>query len=512
MVDCKMYYRIHELKSMGYSDRRVAKELSIDRATVSKYCCMNEDEYIRYSFAAKTREKMLDRYRDEIERKIKEYPNIPASVVYDQFLEADASFAPSRRSVRLYVSGIREELGMPIPKNIRQYTEVAELPPGFQSQVDMGQQTMRDPYGERVKIYIFAMSMSHSRQKFVCFRPTPFSGDDFVMAHDAAFRFFGGRTDEIVYDQDRVMTVSENAGNIIYTEAFEAYMKYAGFSARLCRGSDPESKGKIESVVKFVKRNFLQYRTFFNISKLNSDGLLWLDRTGNGQRHETTKLVPSYVFREEILHLKPVPTISKPVPPREAIVRSTNVIHYRQNRYQVPRGTYRPGRKAAIVVNEGRIKFLDKEDGEVLAEHELAEGVTGKLIQLKTGPDRNRGTKNDAAKTKVKGLFDTVPGASGYIDQVIEKFPRYTKSQLSILAGLKDEYSDTEIVSAIEYCTNRGLYSADEFRATLVFLRGEKCEDTAPGECRLPEKYSSVHAQARPISEYSHAFGQEAAL
>lgn len=37
-----------------------------------------------------------------------------------------------------------------------------------------------------------------------------------------AFKYYGGRTQEIVYDQDRVMTVSENAGDLILTETLKA--------------------------------------------------------------------------------------------------------------------------------------------------------------------------------------------------------------------------------------------------------------------------------------------------
>ena len=44
-------------------------------------------------------------------------------------------------------------------------------------------------------------------------------------------------------------------------------------SVHLCRKSDPESKGKIESVVKYVKQNFLTCRTYHGISALNSAGL-----------------------------------------------------------------------------------------------------------------------------------------------------------------------------------------------------------------------------------------------
>jgi len=167
-----------------------------------------------------------------------------------------------------------------------------------------------------------------------------FNARELVSADDLAFRYFGGRTTEIVYDQDRVMAVSENAGDLILTEVFAAYSQYAGFSVHLCRGHNPQSKGKIEAVIKYVKNNFLTCREYPGVSRLNSDGLSWLERTANEKKHETTKMVPNRVFLEESKHLRPVPTLSEPVPPQTAIIRPTNVIHYRQNRYSVPTGRF----------------------------------------------------------------------------------------------------------------------------------------------------------------------------
>ena len=46
------------------------------------------------------------------------------------------------------------------------------------------------------------MVMSMSRKKFVYFQDHPFSASEFVEAHDLAFKYYGGRTQEIVYDQD----------------------------------------------------------------------------------------------------------------------------------------------------------------------------------------------------------------------------------------------------------------------------------------------------------------------
>jgi len=90
-------------------------------------------------------------------------------------------------------------------------------------------------------------------------------------------------------------------------------------------------------------------------------------------------MIPDVVFAEESKHLKPAPTLSKPIEPKTAIVRKTNVVHYKQNRYQVPKGTYLPGRQARIVPDEQgvRVAFYDSKTGELLADH-LIDSLTGK--------------------------------------------------------------------------------------------------------------------------------------
>jgi hypothetical protein len=66
MVNNRMYYKIQELKTLGYSERRPARELGIDRATAKKYGAMDEETYLQYKQESKERGRMLDKYRTEI--------------------------------------------------------------------------------------------------------------------------------------------------------------------------------------------------------------------------------------------------------------------------------------------------------------------------------------------------------------------------------------------------------------------------------------------------------------
>lgn len=503
MVGIEMYAEIQKLKKQGYKKHRAARELNLDAKTVRKYWDMDEDAYVEQHLESKERTKGMDPYRGYVLEKIQTYNEITSAILYDNLREDFEGFAPSYRSVRRYVSLLREEEGLHSPMRIRQYMEVAETPAGFQAQVDMGQKTMRDAFGKKVKVYIFAMVLSNSRYKYVCFQTDPFTAKTFCAAHDAAFRYFGGRTVEIVYDQDRVMVVSENNGDILYTEEFENYKNYAGFSVRLCRGYDPESKGKIEAVVKYVKGNFLSCRVFHGTARLNSDGLAWLDRTGNGLVHETTKMVPKVVFAQEQRHLRTVPALGEQaVVPKVAIVRKNNVVMYRQNRYCMPRGTYRPGRRARIEADEQQnvIRFFDYESGELLEELPLAQGI-GQSIR-NAHPSRDKKTQHKALVDKALESFGQDEQAQVFLEHMLVLKPRYTRDQLGMVIRLQERFSREELLRAVAYCVERELFTATDFGDTLEYfaIKHERPENTG---VPLPVKYRLVTAQQRPLTAYA---------
>ena len=502
MVGITMFAEIQKRKQMGYKKQQTARELGLDNKTVRKYWDMAELEYVQHLLESKQRNRYMDPYREKILEKLNAHREMTSAVIYDQLREAEANFQPSYRSVRRFVGEIRIEEGLLTPRQIRQYTEIAKTPLGLQAQVDMGVKTMVDPYGKKVKVYIFAMVLSSSRYKYMYCQNEPFTAQSFCRAHDTAFKYFGGRPCEIVYDQDRVMVVSENGGDIIYTEAFENYKNYAGFSIHLCRGSDPESKGKIESVIKYIKGNFLSYRTFYSITQLNSDGLKWLDRTGNGQIHNTTKIIPAVAFAEERKYLKPVPELGEIQQlPRFALIRKNNVVMYKQNRYSMPKGTYRPSRQAKIEADDKTIRFFDAETNELIEQLPLAQGI-GKSVR-NTHPERERSTKHQVLLQRVLDGFGNDECAKTFVQGILLRKPRYTRDQLGMLLRLQEKYERGDFMQALEYCQKRELFSASDFGDTLAYL-AKKVETPNYLDYKLPIKYSVVRAQERPLDSYTH--------
>ena len=218
-----------------------------------------------------------------------------------------------------------------------------ELPYGKQAQADFGEYNMTTDEGKRKKIYFLCMVLSRSRYKYVWFSESPFTTLSAIAAHDRAFWYMEGITLEIVYDQDTLLLVDENKGDLILTEAFRKYADYRGFKLHFCRKSDPESKGKIENVVKYVKYNFLRGRTFVNIDTLNGQCMAWLSRTANAKVHASTHKIPYQEWLIEKAYLRPVTESFKPESAlRSYNVRKDNTISFKSNFYRVPVGTYKP--------------------------------------------------------------------------------------------------------------------------------------------------------------------------
>jgi len=188
-----------------------------------------------------------------------------------------------------YVRQLRKECGIPQIKYVRPYEAVDDLPPGQQLQMDFGQIALRNSTGRLVTLYFATFVLAHSRYKYVEWLDRPFTTRDLINVHENAFEYYGGMPKEIVCDQDHLILVSENDGDLVLTKEFADYQKTRKFKIYMCRKADPETKGKVENVVKYVKSNFAKHRTFNNLEKLNEDCLAWLERTGNGKVHNTTK-------------------------------------------------------------------------------------------------------------------------------------------------------------------------------------------------------------------------------
>lgn len=507
-----MYLEIQQMYEKNFSVSQIAKQLKISRTTVYKYLEMSFEEATEWKNSLSTRRKKLDQYKEWIIAWLKEYPHLSASQIKDWLLERFPDLKVADSTTRLYVNEVREEYQIPKTKTVRQYEAVEEQPMGKQMQVDWGETKQKTEGKKEVKLHFISFVLSHSRYKYIEWQDRPFTTRDTIRCHENAFQYYGGMPEEIVYDQDHLITVSENAGDIILTGEFQAYKEQRGFHMYLCRKSDPESKGKIENVVKYVKYNFADSRVFTTIDNWNERCLAWLKRTGNHNVHQTIKKRPDEVFLLEKQHLQPVSyLLSNESTLKSSITRvvnKDNTIIYKSNRYSVPIGTYRPKGLNTVFIdiqeeNEGKHMLIVLADNgnEVLARHELSLGK-GQLIKNKNHQrDRSKGI--EAFKETVIRQFQNTELASRYISELLDIYPRYRRDQLIILQKATMDYPAV-IDEALPKCMNEKLLSANDFRDVAKFLSlniQHSSKESVDNNRR--ERRTGIEVDTRPVSTYT---------
>ena len=464
-----MWYKVNDLSRKDLTQVQIAALLGVNRSTVRRYQMMSEDEFKnRVQSTQSHRKCKLDGYRGFVVKDLQDAPYLSCAQVKDHLLEnfPDMPYV-SDRTVYNYVMRIREEEDIPVMSEpVRQTHKLPDCEYGEQAQVDYGEKWLRTTSGHRVKIHIFAMVLSRSRYKFVYLQNVPFTAKTTAYAHHLAFKFYGGMPEKILYDQDRKLLIDENFGDYKMTEEMAKYAVEAGYEPVFAMPADPQTKGKVENAVGYVKNNFLRGRVYQNIELLNEQAIGWLSRTANAKPHAMTRLIPAEVFEEERKHLRPY-TVTMEEPQadlRAYTVRSDNTILYHSNTYDLPLGTYK-GKGTKVLVSKdldaNLLAIYDEKSNALITRHGISP-LKGMHI-----------TCEGHATVKQRDMLEAEKTLREYLDQwredsLLVKFladlklnrPRYYAKSVKAMASLLTNYNKETAGALLEIYAEQKVYNA----------------------------------------------------
>lgn len=366
--------------------------------------------------------------------------------------------------------------------------------------MDFGEFRANRACGGSIKLYVMAMVFAHSRHKCGIWSDKPLTTTMFIEMLRGCLAKTGVPS-EIVFDQDRLLAVNENFGDIIYTAEFERFRRTLGFSVHLCRGADPESKGKVEAVVKYAKNNFARHRIYSNLEVWNEEFEAWLARTANSREHGTTKKVPAECFLAEKQFLKPVPHVNTRNESLARTVRKDNTVIYKGNRYSLPLGTYRPGREVEANEQDGSLTL--SLSGQIIATHKISLG-RGQLIQNRNHVRDHSGSV-DELLARVVELMDNSPEVLTFLTAVRQDKPRYIRDQLTLLERVIRDYPKDVVQKAILYCAERQLLSTTHCKDAAEYLSMAEAPSKVAGT-ELPAQYR-IPSEVRSIIIYANILG-----
>jgi hypothetical protein len=224
--------------------------------------------------------------------------------------------------------------------------------------------------GKVRKLYCFNMVLGYSRMIYAEFTLS-IDTVTLIQCHLNAFDFFGGYTDEILYDNMKQIVIKRamRSTDSKWNPQFEQFFRHYGFIPRLHKPYRPQTKGKIENVVGFIKRDFFLGSSFCSFSDINNQLRSWLNRA-NGRIHGTLFEIPAERFKNE--NLKPLDAVPPFCVTREVSrkVSRDSFVSYNGNRYSVP---YKyAGREARVQIEGSRLRIFAGSDK--ICEHEILAG------------------------------------------------------------------------------------------------------------------------------------------
>ena len=443
---------IHKIKALyddgnGLGKKAIARELKISVNTVRKYLAMDETAISRY-LQNTSRHKQLDDYRDYIVHLLEVFPQLSGVKIQRKLEQKHPELILSSRTIRRYVQKLRDTVA---GKQVRYYQPVLDHLPGEQCQVDPGELRGVMIDGVETVVYFVVFVLSFSRLMYVALSDKSIDTERFIRMHDASFRYFGGVSAECVYDQTKLVVIEEQYRELTVNARFNEYATHAGFRIQACEGYDPESKGKVEAGVKYVKGNALYGERFSSWSALEDYMSDWLDNTANQRQHATTGEVPKARYEQfERGHMKPYLCPSAVQSGEQGMTRKadkTGLISYRSNKYSVPMAYQRTN--VGMLETDQQLHLFDLQSGELIAQHRLTAGKG----QISKNTHHYRDLQARVEQLEQQLTEQIGASASADLCKVLKaSSPRIYKDQLAGVIGLIKRHQPIDPVLLEKLC------------------------------------------------------------
>jgi transposase len=316
---------ILELAAKGWSRRRIARELNLDRKTVRRYLwaasksptistpgpsesaeskspistpgkAVGADVVTSALEAEGGRPSWCDPHRARIEAKLES--GLSAQRIY-QDLVVEVQFSGSYQSVKRFVRQLRKEH----PERVWRI----EVAPGEEVQIDFGLGApVVDADGRRRRTWVLRAVLSYSRKAYseAVFHQTT---ENLIRCLENAFRSFGGVAKVVNLDNLRAAVTKADWCDPDLNPKLLSFCRHYGCALLPCRPRTPEHKGKTERGVCYLKGNALRGHRFSGLSSENEHLRHWEKSVADRRIHGTTRRQVAAMFAEEQKALLPLP-------------------------------------------------------------------------------------------------------------------------------------------------------------------------------------------------------------
>ena len=339
---------------------QMARQLGVSRQTIYNWLEKLDDDPRPVARPSK-----LDPFKPYLESRLESF-DIPATVLLEELRER--GYAGGITILRDLVADIKD-------RHVTRLVDRFETVPGRQAQVDWASCGHVAHQGRRRRLSLLVVVLGYSRYiwaQFVVSERTPV----LMELLESCFRDVGGVPWELLFDNLKQVVAqprtSDSPARI--QPSFDEFADHWSFETVASPPYWPRAKGKVERAVQYVKRSFLEGRSFVDLADLNAQLRLWLTTVANVRVHGTTKQRPVDRLAADLAAMAPIAA----TPSFPSVVSNTRLadhdarISYKGVSYSVDPDIITGRRGVEVEVRESADqRLVVRHRGVVVADHPL---------------------------------------------------------------------------------------------------------------------------------------------
>jgi transposase len=335
-------------------------------------------------------------------------------------------------------------------------------------------ETLVIDWGSEFGLHVFCAVSAWSRFRFVRFADNERSETTLSMLAEC-FELLGGVPKVVLADRMGCLKAGVVANLVVPTADYVRFASFYGFRPDFCEGHDPESKGIVENLVGYAKRDLMVPQVpFSDMAFANTQAAEWCDEV-NAAVHSEICAVPVERLVAERELFSPLPSLRPRI--GKAVIRKVDrlsCIRFGSARYSVPMRLI--AKQVEVIVADGKLSVVHL--GVEMALHDLvAPGETSVLDEHYGGPRPDQPQRAPRPRT-VAEIAMVALGEVGvaFLTQAAAAGSSKLGTELPAIVALEAAYGKEAFVAAIERATSFSRFALADIRSIL---------DAGPGVPRL---------------------------
>jgi transposase len=351
-------------------------------------------------------------------------------------------------------------------------------------------------WGMEGGVHVFCAVLAWSRFRFVRFAAREDQPMTLRFLADC-FETLCGVPAVVLADRMGCLKGGVVANVVVPAPGYVAFAAHYGFRPDFCEAADPESKGLVEHLVGYAKRDLLvPAGGWSGIEEANEAAKTWCAEV-NGQLHSEIAAVPEVRLATERGLLRPLPSLRPALAPvASRKVDRLRTVRYGSARYSVP-GAY-IGRRVELTILAGELVISCA--GSEVARHRLVGPGELSLQDAHYGRPPRAPIRAIRPRSATELAFcDLGPVASAFLRAAAASGTSRLAHELTLIVELQAAYGRDALVAALERALAFRRFGAADVRAILLAGPGTPVV-RPPGE-RLALELPEV--PVRPLTAYA---------